>query len=466
MQNSMDDIFVRFVTKDIDEEKIDRLDTLKSHLSYCQDAPEGMNFYGFEEWRDNLKERIAALESEVNKFIKILPMKEFLALSPESLPNEVRNLQKTLLLIYKENEKSPIYHKFPKRDIPLLIDYSRLLNEEVDGSYSAWNNKITLNSDILNSEKLLETLAHELKHAEQWFDTDKINLNSYQEQQLGVLAEAQAYACGQYVHKRCFNEILNEKKAFNPMVSLVNNLFGDKMRHIFEGCMQSQYMINHLEDFFDLHSYYSSYKEMFETSYPILKGDKGLTDIPDSFGIEKKDRVKILKFLNENVSKKARTPIGIFLEACMNKDVQRLNALMRAKRTTGEYFFPDDDFKSISGTLAFEVKMIFDAVQNSGRLTKKDYIKGFYQVMHLKDNVEYEQKDIEERLEIFKALILLKDEKGRFIIPRKMIEEDFEMKMINSENPITQKLIKKANECLKECRPVGKKKMRADNQNC
>lgn len=465
MQNSMDDIFVRFVTEDIDEEKIRRLDSKKALLAMYGEDQEEVPMWALEGFK-RLQTEIATIEREVGESIPTLPMKEFLALSPESLPNEVRNLQKTLLLIYKENEKSPIYHKFPKRGIPLLIDYSGLLNKEADGTYFSGTNKITLNSAILNSKNLLETLAHELKHAEQWFDTDKINLNSYQEQQLGVLAEAQAYACGQYVHKRCFNEILNEKKAFNPMVSLVNSLFGDKMRHIFEGCMQSQYMINHLEDFFDLHSYYSSYKETFETSYPILKGDKGLTDIPDSFGIEKKDRVKILKFLNENVAKKARTPIGIFLEACMNKDVQRLNALMRAKRTTGEYFFPDDDFKSISGTLAFEVKMIFDAVQNSGRLTKKDYIKGFYQVMHLKDNVEYEQKDIEERLEIFKALILLKDEKGRFIITRKMIEEDFEVKMINSENPITQKLIQKANECLKECRPVGKRKMRADNQNC
>ena len=201
MQNSMDDIFVRFVTEDIDEEKIRRLDSKKALLAMYGEDQEEVPMWALEGFK-RLQTEIATIEREVGESIPTLPIKEFLALAPESLPKEAQYLQQVLLLIYKENEKSPIYHKFPKRDIPLLIDYSRLLNEEVDGSYSAWNNKITLNSDILNSEKLLETLAHELKHAEQWFDTDKINLNSYQEQQLGVLAEAQAYACGQYVHKR------------------------------------------------------------------------------------------------------------------------------------------------------------------------------------------------------------------------------------------------------------------------
>ena len=455
----MDDIFVRFYVNGIDEEKLDRMDRLRD-LLHDFDRPDFANISFFRKARLENKKELSRLEKELN--VKTVPIKEFLAISPDSLSKAERNLQKVLYLIYNNNEHSEIYHKFPKREQPLLIEYSSRLDDEL-GRYYPDINKIKLRIDLLNSERLLKTLAHELKHAEQWFDKDKIELNSYQNHQLEVLAEAQAFACGQYVQEKCFNKLSEKKKKMGFEEALINAVFLRKMTNIFEGCMQSKYMIDHLEDFFEL-GIYSLYKEDLYDKYSGSYRDKGLTDIPDSFGIDKQDKVKILNFLNENIKKKSMTPKGIFIEAFEQEDIPRLNALLRAKRCTGEYFLSDDLFQEVLLVAAFKSKAVFDACQNSDRLTKKDCEEGLFEVTNLMHR--YSEKEIDERLQIFNALILLKDKNGKFILSRRKIEETLKMQLENGTNSILNSFIKQAKDCLKKQRPVGKIRKRDDNQKC
>ena len=154
-------------------------------------------------------------------------------------------------------------------------------------------------------------------------------------------------------------------------------------------------MIDHLEDFFEL-DIYSLYKEeLYNRNLGSYK-DKGLTDIPDSFGIDKQDKIKILNFLNENIKKKSMTPEGILFEVFEQGDIPRLNALLRAKQSMGEYFLSDDLFQQVLQESAFESKVVFDACQNSGRLTKKDCEDGLFEVTNLVYGVKYSEEEFDD----------------------------------------------------------------------
>ena len=220
-------------------------------------------------------------------------LKEFLALPQEQLTEQNQKVQKALGQLYKLNDrKPPLFHSFPKREAgPLVVDCTPIEKANFAACYVTDENKIKIVKSELESTELwlLDTFAHELKHAEQIseeyykMDGDAQKNDGLKYHQLRYLDEAQAYAFGSYV------TYLFQLESSSPKTQWRY----DKLVYpVLEKHTQGK----SIDDFYDIQCEMmkevllllyknEAYRDKFDLISPILRKDKGFTegDIPNSF---------------------------------------------------------------------------------------------------------------------------------------------------------------------------------------
>ena len=218
-------------------------------------------------------------------------LKEFLALPQEQLTEQNQKVQKALGQLYQLNDReSPLFNSFPEREDPLVIDCT-----PVEGNFSAHylikDNKVKLEKSALESTELwlLDTFAHELKHAEQVseehykMNDDAQKNDGLKYHQLGYLAEAQAYAFGSYVTYLFQLESSSPKTQWQYDKLVYSVLEKHTKGKNIDGFYDIQCEM--MKEVLPLIYESESYRNKFDLISPILRKDKGLTEgeILDAF---------------------------------------------------------------------------------------------------------------------------------------------------------------------------------------
>lgn len=451
MTNAMDGIIIRFGGKKITAEERFRIEKAKKQLKSMEELGCMANFGVF-------KKRKKELQKIINQDLtsQELPLADFLKLDENNLSEKERQIQKLLICLYRLNDNTPpIYKRFPVRNNPLVIDCTTISFEGTGGIYKNNENMILVSHQNYNDGQLMDVLAHELKHAEQWIDSDTDNFNMYQVHQIKFLKEAQAYACGNWVRRQFEEENPQFMEELSIEEKFLRCLFAEELNR----GIASKDMAFHLESFFDNEPIYRQYKDEYDKRLPIFYSDKGLTRIPDVFGIEKKDEVKILKILNERTPKRARTPNNIALQAFYNQDVKTLRAVVPMKDKKGEYLVSDETILQIMVSECYKNLNMFMAMHDSGRLNKADYEDLLGSVLHFSENEEMSEKEINGRKKVFKTLLSLKDKKGDFLIQNQEIEKCIYFAETWEEGEGLA-FVKYAKNCMQRMRPQSLQKMK------
>ena len=137
----------------------------------------------------------------------VIKFKEFLNIEPKKLSKKEYTLQKVMARLYHLNERiPPLFYTFPERpNKPLVIKadtINRCSSNNIGALYDSDDNYIQFENTGSGDNYLLNELAHELKHAEQYSEERR---NLFKEKnglichQIDYLDEAQAYAFGDYV---------------------------------------------------------------------------------------------------------------------------------------------------------------------------------------------------------------------------------------------------------------------------
>ena len=354
--------------------------------------------------------------------IKEVPIKDFLALDAKDLTPEEKVIQSALSFLYEQNAQTPpIYKSFPKRDEALVVDCTVSV-DDCSGQYYPDTNEIRLKGTGQKVSRILEIIAHELKHAEQDVDKTNMALNNYQLQQLGFLDEALAYACDKFVLDRYYKEFPEEKRE----KSILERLFGSPELDEFEGNMSSEWAASHVKNF--MYAFVSEkYKENYDEHYPILYTDKGLTSIPSAFGIDKKDMIAVINVLNEFVSKKAKTPLGILFQAVANEDSKKITRICRAKDSQKEYVIAQDELELFVECGCLNSFNVFKAVMDSNRFEKEACTNFIGSVLHVSEDEALTDSLKENRLKNFEFLITKTNENGKPLFSNKELAKLFSM---------------------------------------
>jgi len=245
-------------------------------------------------------------------------LKEFLELKPEQLTAQNQKIQKALGRLYQLNDrKPPLFHSFPKRNVgPLIINCTPVV-ANCSAHYVLEKNKVEIVESALESTELflIDTFAHELKHAEQSSEEfcDLFNAiikkgDGLAYHQLKYLKEAQAYAFGSYVsHLAALNYPYPKQPQwrYDEAVSpILEEYLKDKSIAAFSD-IEHEIIKRVLPIIYSR----GSYRDEFDLDVPISKEDTGLTEgeIPTSFHF-KQPRETL--FLLQQMPREARTLEG------------------------------------------------------------------------------------------------------------------------------------------------------------
>ena len=416
MENSMDCVLVRFGRPSLTETEVRKLLLAERVLRDLDKDPFMKFIYKDKEIKEFKK--IVAKKGE----IKALPRKDFLALDPKKLTQEEQVIQSALSFLYEQNgQTTPVYKSFPKRKEPLVIDCTVEI-ENHGGIYSPKTNEVRLKGKGKKLSRILEVVAHELKHAEQHVDINGLGLNNYQKQQISFLNEALAYACDKFVLDRYYKEFPEERRE----KSFMERLFGSPELDEFEGDMSSKWAADHVMNFMFSETA-SRYKNRYDEYYPILYTDKGLTTIPAAFGIDKQDMVSVIKMLNKHVSKKAKTPFGILMQAVANEDATKITRICRAKDSQKEYALNQDDLAMFVECSCLNSATVFNAIIDSNRFEKEDLSNFIGSVLHVSDDEVLTKSIKENRLKNFELLITKTNDLGKPLFSNKELKEMFSL---------------------------------------
>jgi len=455
MVNAMDKIVVRFGAKRISFEERMAIERAKSRLKQLESEPSISLMSVIKKQKKELQKII----KKDSKF-KELPLCEFLNLKFKDLSPIERKLQISLRFLHKQNQETPLFKQFPDRDEQLFIDCTTEAMMLAGGSFFGGMNMVVVGNKPMKEDDLVEVLAHELKHAEQWISPEeKATFNNYQYHQISFLKEAQAYAAGKHARflfeKRLYNFLENE----NPEIKVLLSLFGEEKG--IDGLIEStspKHIVDHLNSFFDKEEYVNTYKDTYDERHPILFSDKALTRIPSVFGIDKKDEVKVLNVLNKRVPKQARTPDNQFFQAVENQRFDKVEQLASAKNKDGSYFVSNEIFSQYLMCYCHDNLKLFNAMLNTGRVSGDDLKMVFMSVFHFSPDEEITPGSLLERQNIFDLAVAAKDKKGRFLISAEDIHDIIEFSEVMEGEKI-KPLLEHANACLKKrTAPVKKRK--------
>ena len=255
------------------------------------------------------------------------PLLEFLKIPPSELSGKEHQLQLILKDLYEMNNgKPPLFNTFPdwRPNQPLTIDATSLSedSENCQASFSKLSNIIRFQATN-NMIDLINSLAHELKHAEQcskeYYDIATGN-NHLQRQKVRFIGEADAYPFGVYVQMRA----LKQRGKTDFITELAKT--PDNMTYTLMPVLK-KYLAKHKD--FDWPSWQetampailpalfkSSYKDDYD-DYPIKNNDPDLTHLPSAFHVSRSLESKLLKKLKK-IPRKAREPQKRFYQLLLN----------------------------------------------------------------------------------------------------------------------------------------------------
>ena len=293
-------------------------------------------------WRqfdDEKKKKAAELKSKM----KTVTIPEFLAVDPKELSEVEQKIQRAIRLVYDLNGKDPpLYRKFPtyrSKEHPLTIDITTAGNN--GGNYSAafgeHDNRVIF-EEVDDTDLLILTLAHELKHAEQsdeeahkWYERAISGIsmeNAYAWHQLEFMHEAQAYMTG----ARAYYEIMGATE--NPKfweVKTYANIVKKYGKSLSPTQLEEEAIRAELNDDLLTGKRFAYYKDAYDSRAPIGEQDKGLDHIPEVFHLSP----ELLSEL-QKVPRVARTTNGKLLQAQKNGHVDEYMRLLQEGIEKGE----------------------------------------------------------------------------------------------------------------------------------
>ena len=245
-------------------------------------------------------------------------LKDFLALPQDQLTAQNQKIQKVLGQLYQLNDREPpLFHSFPKRNVGPLIINCTPIAANCSAHYVLEENKVEIVERTLESTELflIDTFAHELKHAEQSSEEfcDLFNAiikkgDGLAYHQLNYLKEAQAYAFGSYVsHLATLNYSYPKQPKLRYDKAISTILEAHSKGENIDAFSDIEHEI--IKRFLPIIYSRGSYRDEFDLNVPISKEDTGLTEgeIPASFHF-KQPRETLL--LLQQMPQEARTLEG------------------------------------------------------------------------------------------------------------------------------------------------------------
>ncbi len=266
---------------------------------------------------------------------------DFLALNPNELSRQERQMQKVLAKLHRlNNGPSPLFQKFTTT--PLVIHPTTSLAGNMNAYFDL--NNIYFDETAYDFE-LFSTVTHELKHAEDWSkemshlartDHSKDGLSFHQSK---ILSETRARACelsalmldclDRKVDFETFQKELKRddiyefvqimmpeiERQYEKALNTGEALDAQKMQHLATIAIFPQFVESNL--------YQQGYAPMYDKDYKIQPSDSGLQKIPSSWGIP--SQYKELLFQ----SMKASFPNGKAIKFGANKITE--NAFQKLK---------------------------------------------------------------------------------------------------------------------------------------
>ena len=278
------------------------------------------------------EEKIKALKDK----IKTCTVPEFLAIDSKNLTDTEQKIQTALRTIYEINGREPpLYEEFPtfRSDIhPLTIDITTAgLPSNCSACYHPMDNVIEF-VEIDNPNSLIRSIAHELKHAEN--ETEEVHKlkkslkgnNNYGLHQLRLLDEASAYAFDHLVAYEAGDfSGYNAYKHWHDLYAKEGWTWDEKEVREMEIRSQLAWLYN------------SSYKDDYDSAYPIGYNDIGLDHIPEIFRISDESTLKMLKETPRN----ARTSENRLKQAQKNDDFNLYFETVRDDLSEGKQIYFD-----------------------------------------------------------------------------------------------------------------------------
>ena len=272
---------------------------------------------------------------------KTISYPEFLALDSAYLSEREQALQAAMKKLYHLNESVfPLYKEFPnwRPDKPLTIDITKVDKKSGCGSYGRYGNDIRICEEAFDGVLFL-TLAHELKHAE---DCTKESYDFENELRLedglgyhhiGILSESRARACELTgIMLDCLNEKnsvdeFQTKLKRNVIFKYVKAIMPElKKRYEKALCtgqpldvqeMQQVASVAIVPSFIISGTYKDIYFHNYNDICEIMTGDKGLQQLPSSFGIAPEYQEALLTILRASFQK--GKPVGMVATNILKK---------------------------------------------------------------------------------------------------------------------------------------------------
>ena len=421
MPNTMDCIVIRYGIPRMSE--ADRL--RERNLGFRKALKQGNIL-------DYLKNTSAAKEYKESSIT------DFLKLKPETLSPDEQKIQKILNVLYKINgQNHPLYTTFPDRDKSLVIDLTTVARENCAARYLPDEHKIEFNQieQVKSEWQLLNTLAHEIKHAQQWFD-DK-DLNNYQQHEIGFLQEAQARACSE---RAIYT--LNPKHPY--CVTFASYIEARRLGELIGGPkldpqkLETDCIKDYLFKFFDDQKFkrtYAYYKDQYDYLFPIKIGDKPLSAIPPSFGLDKDGELDIIEDLKARVPREARTLENKICQAIENSDTKAFSESIQKRGPDGKFLITEDNKKVYVRKIVDKGDITLFNTLLSTKILKPDDLRVALERIFFQVNPDCLTPEIiEGQKKIFDVVMQQKDTKGNNIISSKDIKFSLEIAQMDQED--------------------------------
>ena len=293
---------------------------------------------------------------EKSKKIKTATLPEFIAKDPKELSEMEQKLQSAIKRLYQLNDREPpLFRSFPnwRPNLPLTIDATYLpkTSSSYFAEFSPSENHIFFEKTDEDTN-LLDSLAHELKHAEQCSEETyniSTGTNGLQAQQMKFLGEAQAYAFATYVtaldlFDRGIFDVRSElAKTPDCMTSTALPVLLEHLGthgHLDWPSLQQSLILENLPALYKT-SYKSRYDECaYLFGSLIHEKDKSLDHIPEAFHLpDDFPRKKLLKVLKK-IPRKAKSSNIRFKQLLEDGHEIRARWMMFKRDSNGDYAIP------------------------------------------------------------------------------------------------------------------------------
>lgn len=361
-------------------------------------------------------------EKKELKKIKECKLSDFIKLDKKNLLPFEQKLQESLIELYKLNGKEPpLYKKFPlspsrKR---LVIDctttgrLSRVLAEkEFIAHYDSEAHVVGFDSleEKMDTSTFIITLAHELKHAEQYTTELKTMLkrgNNYQKQQLSFISEAQAYLFGTLVEEKLGIEPPSPfLQAYRKLLERTEGNENEAQAALFRDILRKL-------------PYDNTYKIEYDRLCPISPKDRGIARLPKSLESYATRTYGLLFMLaNWFVPKESTTPESVLVTFIQQKKYKEAVDVIeqypdlcftREGRTIiVSRLMKENDFELMDRLMTVSVKQSQKKESERGESSRFSSSPAFFAFLRWNADIDHEMPKKEQQRLLPMTKILLK----------------------------------------------------------